>query len=304
MKVGFIGTGTMGKPMAHHILKAGHSLFIYARHPQKVKDLEGAGAKQLASPAEVGAKSEYIILSLPFDPEVEEVVLGPKGIVEGASSGTLIVDTTTGSPRAAAQLAANTKPKGVEYIDAPISGGVKGAIEGKVTFMVGGDPAVVKKATPLMQILGSNIYRVGPVGTGRAVKALNQIISALNTLTLCETVVLGKKWGISPETIYEVLSKCAANSYHLQSKLPQFIIPGKFDTGHRIEMMIKDLEIALQMAKDLNTSAMLTGLSVQMYRAGASAGYAAQDISAMVNFLGSFVGLDFTRAEKGEKDNP
>lgn len=145
-----------------------------------------------------------------------------------------------------------------------------------------------------MKMIGQNIFSVGPVGSGRAVKALNQIISALNTLTICETVVLGKKLGISPGTLFEVLSKCAANSYHLQTKLPQFIIPGTFDGGHRIEMMIKDLEIALQVAKELNTSMILTGQSTQMYRAGASAGYARKDISAMVNFLGSFVGLDFT----------
>jgi 3-hydroxyisobutyrate dehydrogenase-like beta-hydroxyacid dehydrogenase len=294
MDVGIIGTGTMGKPMAHHILRAGHTLFVYARRAEKVKDLEIAGARIVASPAEVGAKSECLILSLPFDPEVEEVVLGEKGILAGAVPGTLILDTTTGSPRAAVQVAAATRPKGVEYVDAPISGGVKGAVEGKLTFIVGGDPEAVKKATPLMKIIGQNIFPVGPVGSGRAVKALNQIISALNTLTLCETVVLGKKLGISPETLFEVLSKCAANSYHLQTKLPQFIIPGTFDGGHRIEMMIKDLEIALQVAKELNTSMMLTGLSAQMYRAGASAGYARKDISAMVNFLGSFVGLDFT----------
>jgi len=294
MDAGIIGTGTMGKPMAHHILKAGHALFVYARHPEKVKDLELAGAVIVASPAEVGARSKCVILSLPFDPEVEEVLLGERGILAGAPPGTLILDTTTGSPRAAVQVAAVTKSKGVEYIDAPISGGVKGAVEGKLTFIVGGDPEAVKRAMPLMKRMGQNVFPVGPVGSGRAVKALNQIISALNTLTLCETVVLGKKLDISPETLFEVLSKCAANSYHLQTKLPQFIIPGKFDGGHRIEMMVKDLEIALQLAKELNTSMMLTGLATQMYRAGASAGYARQDISAMVNFLGSFVGLDFT----------
>jgi len=171
---------------------------------------------------------------------------------------------------------------------------VKGAIERKLTFIIGGETADVKKAMPLMERLGSNVYQVGPVGTGRAVKALNQIISALNTLTLCEAVVLGKKLGIPPETFFEALSKCAANSYHLQTKLPQFIIPGRFDAGHSIEMMIKDLEIALQVAKEQNISMMLTGLGIQMYRAGSSAGYAKKDISAMVNFLGSFVGLNFT----------
>jgi len=294
MNVGIIGTGTMGKPMAHNILKAGHSLIIYARHPEKVKDLEAEGAKLVASPADVGTESECILLSLPFDPEVEEVVLGEKGILAGASSGAVILDTTTGTPKAAVQVASVTAQKGVGYVDAPISGGVKGAIEAKLTFIVGGENTDVKKAIPLMEELGANVFQVGPVGAGRAVKALNQIISALNTLTLCETVVLGRKLGVSPETFFEVLSKCAANSYHLQTKLPQFIIPGKFDGGHRIEMMIKDLEIALQVAKEFNTPAMLTGLGIQMYRAGASAGYAKKDISAMVNFLGSFVGLDFT----------
>lgn len=294
MNVGIIGTGTMGKPMARNILKAGHSLIIYARHPEKVKDLEAEGAKLVASPAEVGEESECILLSLPFDPEVEEVVLGEKGILAGASSGAVILDTTTGTPKAAVQVASVTAQKGVGYVDAPISGGVKGAIEAKLTFIVGGENADVKKAMPLMEELGSNVFQVGPVGAGRAVKALNQIISALNTLTLCEAVVLGRKLGVSPETFFEVLSKCAANSYHLQTKLPQFIIPGKFDGGHRIEMMIKDLEIALQVAKEFNTPAMLTGLGIQIYRAGASAGYAKKDISAMVNFLGSFVGLDFT----------
>jgi len=295
MQVGIIGTGTMGKPMANHILRAGHTLFVHARHAEKVEDLKAAGARIVASRADLGAKSEFVILCLPFDPEVEEVVLGERGILAGASAGALILDTTTGSPRAAVEVAAATRTRGVEYVDAPISGGVKGAVEGKLTFIVGGDPEAVTKATPLMKIMGPNIFPVGPVGTGRAVKALNQIISALNTLTLCETVVLGKKLGISPETLFEVLSKCAANSYHLQSKLPQFIIPGRFDPGHRIEMMIKDLEIALQVAKEMNTSMLLTGLSTQMYRAGASAGYAGKDISAMVNFLGSFVGLDFTK---------
>jgi 2-hydroxymethylglutarate dehydrogenase len=294
MKVGIIGTGTMGKPMAHHILKAGHPLTVFARRPEKVKDLEKEGARIAASPADVGLQSDWVVLSLPFDPEVEEVVLGEKGIIAKAARGTLILDTTTGTPKAAVQLATKLSHQGIQYLDAPVSGGVKGAREAQITFMVGGEKQTYEKAMPLMQALGAHMYHIGPVGTGRAIKALNQIIAALNTLTLCETVVLGKKLGISPETFFEVLSKCAANSYHLQTKLPQFIIPGKFEAGHRIEMMIKDLEIALQVAKDLKTSAMLTGLATQMYRAGASAGYSEKDISAMVNFWGSFVGLDFT----------
>lgn len=129
---------------------------------------------------------------------------------------------------------------------------------------------------------------------GRAIKALKQIISALNTLTICETIVIAKKMGIFPEIFYEVLSKCAANSYHLQTKLPQFIIPGKFEGGHGIEMMIKDLEIALQVAREEKTSVIMTGLAIQLYRAAAGAGYGEKDMSAMANFLGSFGGINFS----------
>jgi 2-hydroxymethylglutarate dehydrogenase len=295
MKVGIIGTGTMGKPMARNILKAGHSLSVFARNPEKVRDLEKEGARLLGSPAEVGADSEHVLLSLPFDPEVEEVLLGDQGIVKGAKPGLIILDTTTGTPRSAIQIAGRIKPKGISYLDAPVSGGVKGAIEGQLTFVVGGEDTDVERAFPLMKCLGPHIHHIGPVGAGRGLKALIQIIAALNTLTLCEAVVLGKKLGILPEKFYEALSHSAANSYHLQSKLPNFIIPGRFDGGHRIEMMVKDLEIGLQIGREMNISLMLSGLATQMYRAGATAGYAKKDISSMANFLGSFVGIDFTK---------
>ncbi len=294
MKIGLIGTGTMGKPMAYHLLEAGYSLTIFSRRPAKVTDLKDKGARMANSPAEVGEQSDCLILSLPFDPEVTEVILGDKGVVRGASPGTIILDTTTGTPRAAMELATRLAQQGIEYLDAPVSGGVKGALNAKLTFMVGGKKEAFEKVKPLMKILGSNIYHLGPAGTGRAIKALNQIISALNTLTICETIVIAKKMGISPQIFYEVLSKCAANSYHLQTKLPQFIIPGKFEGGHRIEMMIKDLEIALQVAREEKTSAIMTGLATQLYRTAASAGYGEKDISAMANFLGSFVGINFS----------
>ncbi len=145
-----------------------------------------------------------------------------------------------------------------------------------------------------MKCLGGHIHHLGPVGAGRGLKALVQIIAAMNTLTLCEAVVLGKRLGIEPSTFYEALSDTAANSYHLQSKLPNFIIPGTFDTGHRIEMMVKDLEIGLQMGRELNNAMPLSAFAAQLYRAASTAGYAKKDISAMSNFFGSFVGIDFT----------
>jgi 3-hydroxyisobutyrate dehydrogenase-like beta-hydroxyacid dehydrogenase len=294
MNVGIIGIGTMGKPMAGNVLKAGHALHVFARNPEKARELVKQGAKLLASPAEVAAASDTVVLSLPFDPEVEEVLLGTRGIAEGAKPGLLILDTTTGSTKAAVQIAERLRPRGITYLDAPVSGGVKGAIEGKLTFVVGGEGPDIERATPLMRCLGQHIHHLGPVGAGRGLKALIQIIAALNTLTLCEAAVLGKRLGIEPAKFYEALSDTAANSYHLQTKLPQFIIPGTFDGGHRIEMMVKDLEIGLQMGREMNNSMLLSALAAQLYRAAATAGYAKKDISAMANFFGSFVGIDFT----------
>jgi 3-hydroxyisobutyrate dehydrogenase-like beta-hydroxyacid dehydrogenase len=294
MKIGFIGTGQMGKPMAHNLLKAKYSLNVYARRPETVSDLKSAGASFLASPAAVAGDCEILILCLPTDVEVDAVIGGEAGILAGASPGLLILDATTGTPAAAQRVAQVLKSKGIEYLDAPISGGVKGAVDAKLTFMVGGEDKAIDRAVPLMEVMGTTIFRVGPVGTGRMVKALNQIITGMNVLILCESVVLAKKAGIAPERVFEILSKCSANSFHLQNKLPQFIIPGKFDGGFRIDLMIKDLEIALQAAKEMRNPMILTGMSTQVYRAASASGYGSKDISAMANFLGSFVGIDFT----------
>jgi 3-hydroxyisobutyrate dehydrogenase-like beta-hydroxyacid dehydrogenase len=294
MNVGMIGTGAMGNPMAGNILTAGHRLHVFARNPEKAGELAARGAKLLASPAELAAASDALVLSLPFDPEVEEVLFGARGIVEGAKPGLLILDTTTGTIKAAVTNAERLRPMGIAYIDAPVSGGVKGAVEGKLAIVVGGEGEDIERAAPLLNCLGAHIHHLGPVGAGRGLKALVQIIAALNTLTLCEAAVLGKRLGIEPAKFYEALSDTAANSYHLQTKLPQFIIPGKFDGGHRIEMMVKDLEIGLQMGRELNHSMLLSAFAAQLYRAAATAGYAKKDISAMANFFGSFVGIDFT----------
>jgi 3-hydroxyisobutyrate dehydrogenase-like beta-hydroxyacid dehydrogenase len=302
MNVGIIGIGAMGKSMAGNILKAGHTLYIFARNPEKAGELAARGAKLLASPAELAAVSDAIVLSLPFDPEVEEVLFGASGIAEGAKPGLLILDTTTGSKKAAVQIAERLRPRGITYLDAPVSGGVKGAIEGKLTFIVGGEGPDIERATPLMTCMGQHIHHLGPVGAGRGLKALVQIIAALNTLTLCEAAVLGKRLGIEPAKFYEALSDTAANSYHLQTKLPQFIIPGTFEGGHRIDMMVKDLEIGLQTGREINHPMLLSAFAAQLYRAAATAGYAKKDISAMANFFGSFVGIDFTSpANRGSK---
>ena len=293
MKAGFIGTGVMGRPMAHNVLKAGHSLVVFDIQPEQVKDLVDAGATLAQSPADLAARCEALFLSLPADPEVEAVMLGPEGVIAGAGPGTVVIDTTSGTPHAARRMEAAASARQVGYLDAPVSGGVKGAREGTLTLMVGGDGGAVGKVRSLLTAVGRNIYEVGPVGAGRTLKAINQIIAGLNAAILCESLVLAKKAGISAETFLEVLGNTAADSYQLQTKLPQFIIPRKFDGGFRINLMLKDLDIAMEMARQLQAPALISSLGTQLYRAAARSGYGQKDTSSMVQFLSSLGGVDF-----------
>jgi 3-hydroxyisobutyrate dehydrogenase-like beta-hydroxyacid dehydrogenase len=285
MKIGFVGTGVMGKPMAQNLLKANHSLFVYARHPERVQDLQDSGAKLLENPAEVAEQSQYMFLCLPRDGDVEMSVLGSLGVLEGASPGLVIVDATSGTADSARKLASQVEESGIGYLDAPVSGGVKGAQDGKLTFMVGGPQPLFDQSKSLLQCMGTNIYHVGPVGAGRTLKALNQMIAGVNTLALCEAVVLGEAAGISASTMYEILKNCSANSYQVQTKLPQFIIPKKFGGGFRIELMLKDLDIGLAVAQDVGSPSFLSSLATQIYRAAGNAGYSQNDISSLVEFL-------------------
>ncbi|MPY90026.1 MAG: NAD-binding protein [Luteitalea sp.] len=288
MNIGFIGTGVMGKPMARNVIETGNPVTIFARHPEKIADLSAAGAEVADSPAELASRSECIFLSLPTDSDVEAVVLGDDGILQAARPNTVVVDTTTGAPRFASRIASALTEHDIFYLDAPVSGGVKGAREGTLTLMLGGESAVVDRVRSVLDAVAANVYLVGPVGAGRTLKALNQMMAGLNAAVLCESLVLAKRAGVSPETFLSVLGKSAGNSYQLQTKLPQFIIPKKFDGGFRISLMLKDLDIVLEMARELQTPTLLTALGTQLYRAAGAAGYRDKDTSALFGFLSSF----------------
>ena len=285
MKIGFVGLGIMGKSMSLNLLKAGIDLTVWNRTKEKVTALQDQGANVADSLGTLAQNSDIIITIVNDTPDVEEIIFGRSGLITSLSPGKIIIDMSTISPDATERLANKLREKQIEMLDAPVSGGVKGAIDGSLTFIVGGSEKAVMKAGPVFGAMGKSVFRVGDVGTGMTLKALNQIISALNTLTICETVVLGEKLGVSAERFYEVLSHCAANSYHLQSKLPDFIIPKSFDTGHRIEMMIKDLDIALDIANQNNVDMKFSRTGTDLYREGAENGYAKLDISSMSVYL-------------------
>ena len=213
-KVGFIGLGIMGKPMAINLIRAGYDLTFYARRPEVIAEMEGMGARAVASPAEVAEHTDIIMTIVTADPEVREVVLGDHGVLRGASEGKLIVDMSTISPLTIREIAEKAEAKGVAVMDAPVSGGDTGAINGTLTIIAGGEADDFDRCKGLFHAMGKeeNIFHVGPVGVGQTVKIVNQLIGGINMAAIAEGLILGIRAGADPEVMRQVISVSSANS--------------------------------------------------------------------------------------------
>ncbi len=205
-RVGFIGLGIMGKPMARNLMDAGYELTVYNRSPEKAEELGEGGATVATSPKEVAQQSDITITMLPDSPDVRNVVVGEDGVLEGIREGSLVVDMSTISPVVTEELAAKVRERGASMLDAPVSGGDVGAIEGTLSIMVGGSEEDFERARPFFEVLGETVTHVGPSGAGQLVKACNQIVVALAIEAVSEALVLGSRGGVAPEKILEVLS--------------------------------------------------------------------------------------------------
>jgi len=259
MKIGYIGIGIMGLPMAGNLLKAGHSLYVHNRTLGKCDSLSAQGATVCASPAEVAENAEVVFINVPDTPDVEQVIFGSNGISQSASSGLIVVDNSTISPSATRQFAERLKDKGVEYLDAPVSGGDVGARKGTLAIMVGGDEQVFQKCLALLEILGSKIVRVGPVGAGQTTKACNQLFCALHMLACCEGILLAKKAGLDPAAMVDVVSSGAGGSWALANLGPK-IVADDLDPGFMIELLCKDLRLVAELAQEAELS--LSGIEL------------------------------------------
>jgi len=249
MKVGYIGIGIMGRPMAGNLLKAGHSLFIYNRTVGKCDSLAAQGATVCKSPAEVAENAEVVFINVPDTPDVEQVIFGSDGISQSARAGLIVVDNSTISPSATRQFAQHLREKGVEYLDAPVSGGDVGAQKGTLAIMVGGDEQVFDKCLPLLEVLGSKIVRVGPVGAGQTTKACNQLFCALHMLACCEGISLAKKAGLDPAVMVNVVSSGAGGSWALANLGPK-IVGDDLEPGFMIDLLCKDLRLVMELARE------------------------------------------------------
>jgi 2-hydroxy-3-oxopropionate reductase len=286
-KVGFIGLGIMGKPMARNLMKAGFSLVVHNRSRGPMEELMKEGAEVAYSPKEVAQKAEVIITMLPDSPDVEKVVLGENGVLEGAKAGTILIDMSSISPIVSQRIAAEVAKKGVKMLDAPVSGGETGAINGTLAIMVGGDQEVFDKCQDLFKAMGKSVVRVGDIGAGGFTKLANQIITAINLEALGEAFVLGVKAGVDPNLIFQAIRGGLAGSNMMESRIPA-IMERNFRPGFKLKLHLKDLNNALSTAKELGVPLPITSMVQQMMLALNTWGLGEEDNGSLVKLLEDF----------------
>ena len=248
MRIGFVGLGTMGAPMARNLLGAGSDVTVHNRTREKEEPLVAAGAKRAATPAEAAQETELVVVCVSDTPDVEHVLLGENGVAEGAKPGTLVCDMSTISPDATREFGEKLAEHGVRMIDAPVSGGSEGAEKGTLTIMCGGDAADVERARPVLEAMGSKITHIGPLGAGQLTKAVNQIIIAGNFLALAEGLVFAIKAGLDTSKVLEAISAGMARSAVLEMR-GRGVVNNSYPVGFKLALHLKDLRIALESAK-------------------------------------------------------
>ena len=290
-KIGFIGLGIMGKPMTRNLLKAGYAVRVFDFMAASVAAMVEAGAVAGNSSADVAAHCDVIITMLPDGPDVETAVLGPGGVLEGVRPGSLVVDMSSISPLAAQKIAAACGAHGVDFVDAPVSGGEPKAIEATLAIMAGGTQQAFDRALPILQKMGSSAILTGPVGAGNVTKLANQIMVACNIAAMSEALVLATKAGLDPEVVFNAVKGGLAGSTVLNAKAPM-VIARNFQPGFRIRLHEKDLRNALLAAEAMKVSLPLTSTVQQMLIALMNAGKGDLDHSAIAQFIEGMAGVE------------
>ena len=284
MKIGFIGLGIMGKPMARNVMKGGHQVVAYDIVPALLDAAVADGAERGESCRDVAARSEVVITMLPDGPDVDQAILGANGVLDGAGAGAVVIDMSSISPLVSQKVAAACDAKGVEFLDAPVSGGEPKAVDATLAIMVGGKPEVFEKATPLLRLMGSTVTLTGAVGAGNVTKLANQIMVACNIAAMGEALVLATKCGLDPEVVFQAVKGGLAGSTVLNAKAPM-VIGRNFKPGFRIRLHEKDLRNALLAAESVKVSLPLTSAVQQMLIALMNSGSGDLDHSAIVTFI-------------------
>jgi 2-hydroxy-3-oxopropionate reductase len=294
MKVGFIGLGTMGRPMALHLVRGGHELAVWARRPVSAEPLKSAGARVYASPAEVAQNAEVVFTVVTAAADTEAVVLGANGIVHGARAGTVVVDMATISPLATRRIAAALGERGVEMLDAPVSGGPMGAEQATLSIMVGGKPEVFARVKPLFECMGKTIMHMGDNGAGQVTKACNQLSLCVTAQGVAEALSLARRLGVDPAGVREVMAGGIAASRVLDV-FGKRMVERDFEGGIETRLYHKDLDIVLGLVHEADLPAPAAALAMQQINAMMSAGDARRDLSGLVRVLERMAASDAPR---------
>lgn len=295
-KVGFIGLGIMGMPMARNLLKAGFEVVAYNRTKSKAEQLAKEGAKKADSPRELAMECPVVITIVSDTPDVEEVILGKDGVIEGIKPGSVVIDMSTISPQATQEIAARLRQKEAHMLDAPVSGGEQGAIKGTLSIMVGGDAEVFERCKPIFEAMGKNIAHVGSNGMGQTVKLVNQILVAGNLNAVVEGLVFSQKAGVDLDKAINAIKGGAAGSWQLENLGPR-IIKRDFSPGFMVDLMQKDLRLIMETAAAMKTPLPVTSLIHQMYYSLQSSGEGKSGTQALVKALESLADVEVRQLE-------
>jgi len=289
MKLGFIGLGIMGKPMARNLLKAGHEVVGFDIVAENVANMAAAGARAAVSSKAVAEQCPIVITMLPNSPHVKEAVLGPGGVLEGAKPGTILIDMSSIAPLASQEIAKACRAKGVKMIDAPVSGGEPKAIDGTLSIMVGGDEEVFNSVKEILLRMGASAVHCGPIGAGNTTKLANQVVVACNLAACAEAFTLAKKAGVEPARVLDAIKGGLAGSTVMNAKVPM-MLQGNFQPGFKIDLHIKDLANALDTGHDVGAPLPLTAAVMEMMQTLKADGYGQNDHSALARYYAKVSG--------------
>ncbi|EHI97574.1 2-hydroxy-3-oxopropionate reductase [Clostridium sp. DL-VIII] len=294
MKIGFIGLGIMGKPMAKNLVKAGYQLIVSDFAKEAAEELKALGAETCLSNKEIATQSDVVITMLPNSPQVKEVALGEGGIIEGAHSGLTLIDMSSIAPLASREICEKLAEKGVEMLDAPVSGGEPKAIDGTISVMVGGKQELFDKYYDVIKAMAGSVVRVGEIGAGNIAKLCNQTIVAINIAAMSEALVLAQKAGVSPELVYNAIRGGLAGSTVLDAKAP-LIMDRKFDPGFRINLHIKDLNNVLETSHGVGVPLPLTAAVREIMEALKVDGHEMEDHSSIIKYYEKLANVEVHR---------
>lgn len=289
MKIGFIGLGIMGKPMAKNLLKAGYDITVCDRKQSAMDELVQAGAEKAVTPAEIAQNCDIIMTMLPNSPNVKDVVFGTNGIIETVKPGAALIDMSSISPLASQEIAQKLAGKKVEMLDAPVSGGEPKAIDGSLAFMVGGKKEIFEKFKPLLLKMGSSVVLCGEIGAGNVTKLANQVIVAVNIAAVSEGLMLAKRAGVSPATVFDAIKGGLAGSTVMNAKGPM-MLEGNFKPGFRVDLHIKDLNNAIETGHSVGAPMLLTSEVMEFLQALHTDGYGSEDHSAIARYYEKLTG--------------